>query len=601
MIKMGGPKIRVELKLKGDQADACVPTFSSRDEIRGDAIVTSQEDLTFNDVYITFEGCVRTYVEKVATASPTSNKTDAFHYFLRLIQPPDISSFADPPVLEAHKTYIFPFNFVMPDQLLPQSCDHEKAADLPEDAHLAPPPSLGDPAMALFGKGVNDDMCPDMARIIYTLRCRISSGRSSGGKLVALADANKKIRILPVVDEAPPLRIEGGSNDYCLRKEKTIQKGSFRKKLGRVCVESAQPKSLRLPSPHCQEKSPVTTMATLNIRFDPNDEKCEPPKLVGIGTKLKVATFYASRPIKNQIYKSVEFAYDNHRGLFVDACPLSERNLTNVEWERQTPDENPGPSSADPVDSHSRIPAPSRDYQGHDFFTARIKVPINLPKGNKVFVPTFHNCLVSRIYAIDMCLKLEQAKATILNPVVSLKLPIQISCAPDSSVSRTPSAPETNGSTGESPDNYIRPRNTTAPNSNNDRRPSQILGLAGTNTASSPQSPAHDPNEASTSSTDQKDSANHVAFAEGVSTGPGEGLCHRSSWTIGMTPDRAPQNVRMLEQEHRLQSLSFEGDEAAQIANMASGRDELPPDYAAVGGRWRGRIMGSGPRRMSGT
>lgn len=601
---IGSPKLRIDIKLTGDQGGACVPTFTTREEIQGQAIVTSEEDVAFNDVYITFEGCVRTYVEKVATASPTANKTNAFQFFLRLAQPLDTESFPDPPVLEAHKSYIFPFKFVVPERLLPQSCDHEKAADLPEDAHLELPPSLGDPALALFGKGVSDDMCPDMARIVYTLRCRITSGRSSDGKLVTRADACKKVRILPTVDEAPPLRIAGGSNDYCLRKEKSIQRGTFRKKLGRVCIESAQPRSLQLhPSHHHQDKSSITTMTSVNVRFDPNDANFEPPKIVCISTKLKVATFYASRPIKNQIYKSVDFSYDNYRGLFVDSCPLAERNLTNVEWKLRLPEDNPSPSGEDPMDSHSRIPVPSRDYKGQNFYTARVTVPISLPKGNRVFVPTFHNCLVSRVYAIDMCLKFEQQRATILHPVVELKLPIQISCAPDPEAGGVPSAPEPVFSVGEPPENYITPRNIVSPNGHLVRRSNASPEPSRTDGERSPEAQSQGPvNADSTNGTDEKEPIDqHVAFAEGVSTGPGEGLCHRSSWTTGMTPDRAPYSVRMLGQEQRFQSLSFEGDEAAQMASMAAVQDELPPDYATIGGRWRGRITGSGLRRLSGS
>lgn len=159
------PKPVFEVNLTDDQKDAFVPQYTSLDEIKGDVSITAICDMSFDDIYITFEGSTRTFIEKVATTAPTNGRTDAFHNFIRLQQPMDPSAFPNPRVFEAGKMYKFSFTFVVPDTLLPQACLHPKKPGFPEDGHMALPPSLGDPLVASMGKSLMDDMAPDMGSI----------------------------------------------------------------------------------------------------------------------------------------------------------------------------------------------------------------------------------------------------------------------------------------------------------------------------------------------------------------------------------------------------------------------------------------------------
>ena len=159
------PKAVVEVTLTDDQKDEFVPRYTSFDEIKGEVSVTAQCDTSFDDIYITFEGSTRTFVDKVASTSPSSSRTEGFHNFVRLVQPMDLSAFSDSRIFEAKKTYKFRFNFVVPDKLLPQACGHDKKAGFPEGGHLTAPPSLGDPLVASMGKSLMDDLAPDMSTI----------------------------------------------------------------------------------------------------------------------------------------------------------------------------------------------------------------------------------------------------------------------------------------------------------------------------------------------------------------------------------------------------------------------------------------------------
>lgn len=307
-------KPAIEIALCDEQQSSFIPSYTTLDEIKGEASITASSDTNFDEVFITFEGATRTFVEKIATTSPTNGRTEAFQSFLRLVQPMCPASFPEPRVLEAGKTYKFPFTFVVPERLLPQSCTHPKQSTFPEGGHLALPPSLGDPMVASMGKSLMDDMGPDMGTIAYAVKCRITHGRGPSGKIRILMETSKKLRIIPAVPEAPPLSVEGGlQDDYRLRKEKTIKKGLFKSKLGCLVMESVQPSSLRLPPLRSNSDSPVTTMATVNVRFDPADETSQPPRLNTLQAKLKVATFFASVPLQEIPRKSSDFHFSSVR------------------------------------------------------------------------------------------------------------------------------------------------------------------------------------------------------------------------------------------------------------------------------------------------
>ena len=113
-------KLIVNITLNNEQEDAFVPSFTTLDKIDGIVSIISPFDLNFEDVHITFQGTVRTYVEKVATSASTTGRTQAHHHFLRLFQPIDEAHIPEGRIAKAGQTYQFPFTFVVPERLLPQ-------------------------------------------------------------------------------------------------------------------------------------------------------------------------------------------------------------------------------------------------------------------------------------------------------------------------------------------------------------------------------------------------------------------------------------------------------------------------------------------------
>lgn len=431
-------KPAITIALHDDQRDVFVPSYTTLDKVQGDVTIVAPYDTSFDQIYITLEASVKTFVEKMATASPTNYRTEAFQVFLRLLQPLNLDAFDGNSLLKAGRTYKFPFTFVIPQKLLPQSCEHVL------DAHLNLPPSLGDPMTASLKKTLLDDMAPEMSVISYAIRARITNGRGSTGKPIIMAENSKKIRIVPTVDEEPPLVIYGGlKDDYILRNQKEIKKGLFKSKLGTLTLESAQPKSLRLPALKSNKTCPITTMATVNVRFDPSEESAQPPRLNTLCAKLKASTFFSSVPMSELPSKATESPSDSTRGVFVQTIPLSSRCIASAQWERHdaracdAPPATDGQNSAFSTPSTRATLEPSSAHEAKIFYTSQILVPITLPRSCKVFVPTFHSCLVSRVYSLGLHLSIQSPSPTITNPSVQLKLPIQISAEgnPDASTS----------------------------------------------------------------------------------------------------------------------------------------------------------------------
>ena len=412
-----GLRKRTELEIVLDGETDFVHSYSTYDEIKGHVDLKFEKDTAFDDVNVTFEGQSNTYVEKIATTAPTTGRTTGRHTFLKVQQPIGEGLLPENGILEAGVTYTLPFTFVVPDRLLPFICSHKVDVDEIRREHTQLPPSLGDPSVSGDGHILMDDLAPDMSKIQYAIRVRITKWNAVG-RLLELADKSERIRIVPGKEEAPPVSVDDSESDYVMRKEKSVKKGLFKiGKVGRLTAETTQPRSLRLPHPQKRQIEPVSTMAIINLRFDPASPDDLPPQLDSIVSKLKVYTFFGAAP-----YKVIPEArrHDNWstlNGIYPESVSLSSRALSTVSWTRHSSSERGESFSSSDLSrrpsgfstmSNSSIPEPSCAYEtGSLFYTAKLPVPIALPTSTgstrpKVFVPTFHSCIVSRTYSVEL-------------------------------------------------------------------------------------------------------------------------------------------------------------------------------------------------------
>lgn len=432
-------KSEIDIFLDGEAE--FIRSYSTYDEIKGRVDIKFDKDTSYDDVNITFEGQSFTYVEKIASTAPTTGRTTGRHTFLKVSQPIPDGVLPANGTFEAGVTYSVPFTFVVPESLLPFICSHRADHEEVRKEHLQLPPSLGDPTVSGEGNTLMDDLAPDMSRISYGVRARITKWNAVG-KLLELADKTERVRVIPAREEAPPLNVEESEADLVMRKEKSVRKGLFKiGKIGRLTAETSQPRSLRLPHPRKRQTEPISTMATINLRFDPASYEDMPPQLDSIVSKLKVYTFFGAAPYK--IIPEVR-RHDNWstlHGVYPESVALSSRCLSTVSWVRHDPSERESFSSSDlsrrpsvySNSSTSSIPEPSEAYQsGSHFYTASVLVPIALPAPTsstrpKAFVPTFHSCIISRTYALDLNLSFRTPGTNVTNSHVTLKTPIQIS------------------------------------------------------------------------------------------------------------------------------------------------------------------------------
>src|SRR4051794_9420264 len=141
-------------------------------------------------------------------------------------------------------------------------------------------------------------------------------------------------------------------------------------------------------------------------------------------TKLKAHTFFTAVPWSDFPHLSEDRKYPKHSsGDYTESMRLSTRSITSVRWKK-----------CFAADSISIVQGPvALTNHGlsssNTYYTASIIVPIALPK-SKAFPPTFHSCLVSRIYSLDIALSYCNSKPTLLHATLSLRVPLLIKCHP---------------------------------------------------------------------------------------------------------------------------------------------------------------------------
>lgn len=448
-------------------------SFTTHEKLEGVVSIVSPCDISFDDIDVEFVGTSRTYVERLTTAAAISGRSEAFHQFLKLQQPGLPELYPEGRVLVAGHKYDFPFVFVIPDQLLPRICQHRVVSDTVRNAHLNLPPSLGCGSAGdreegdAEDKAMHDDMCPEMASIRYGVFAKVSRNKEQGGEIVrtTIESKAKRVRVMPARGEEPPLDTEGKESEYTMRRERMIRKGVLKGKLGTLVMEAVQPSAMMLRS---ESGAHSNSMANIRLRFDPADDKALPPRLGSLDSKIKVCTYFAStaRPIfPGKATAISEIA----QGMHCEQFDLPKRSVARTEWTKHEPGERPAPERRDSGLSTSSMHAnfarsiftkPSAAYKGGSYFTAVLEMPIALPE-KKTFVPTFHTCLVSRIYQLKFELGLQTAGIV---GSVDLRVPFQITSGdPDSRSSsrRSSYASSIGEETAEDVSAFFQPRDVT--------------------------------------------------------------------------------------------------------------------------------------------
>ncbi|RDL42554.1 Uncharacterized protein BP5553_02533 [Venustampulla echinocandica] len=438
--------------------------YTTYDALSGKVDITAPNSSRFDEIQISLEGVVKTYAISLAPTTAAAAKSNAVHRFLRMAMPIAESDYPQPRIAEAGRTYTFPFNFVVPDQLLPRSCSHDCPADHVREAHLQLPPSMGDREVSQ-----RDDLAPEMTKVQYAIRVKVVRTSATDGKQVVLTEGLKMLNIIPAVAAAPPLNVTK-DDEYVLSKTKTLKKGLFSGKLGKITASAAQPNAIILPAPNSSTTTAATTMAKIQLRFDPHDESSQPPRLGGLSTKIKASSFFSVRPVPSiPTHNNPTSQIEPHKGVYHTSVPLSSRCVESVSWTQHLPGlactrrdsaSSSGSSSSD--DSNRRASDLKPDVL---HYTATIVVPITLPS-TKAWIPTFHNCLASRIYILDLSLSIHTPGAGVPAYNIGLHLPVQIAAASNFMAPPALTAAEEAAELAASADEHLRPRVMEVPSEN---------------------------------------------------------------------------------------------------------------------------------------
>ncbi|KAJ5639065.1 uncharacterized protein N7484_006927 [Penicillium longicatenatum] len=416
------PKIEIDLE---GQKPGLVTSYTTGDYIEGIAKITVDHETRFDEIEIVLQGTSHTTVERAACPGRTGSQ----QMFLKLRQPIEDTDYPTPRVLEAGRTYSFPFTFVVPARLLPQVCMHAKKNNHIHRSHTMLPPTLGDSMVSADGKTLIDDMAPDMSQIAYIVRVTVLK-RSGHHESKTLANVAKKVRIIPTVEEEPPLNTVDHTN-YCTRKEKTVKRGFLRGKQGQLVAAALQPKPICLLPPSCETHDTVSTVAKVQLRFDPVGNE-QPPRLGSMTSKIRASTYYSANPWEDFPCQSGALVAQVGQGLYTDTVSLSSMCVASAKWEKHSSSErrdSVNSASSSSTDSSVDSTGPSASFTGDTYYTASLVVPVSLPS-SKTFVPTFHSCLMSRTYSLDCSLSYHTPGANVLTPTISLRLPIQVITQP---------------------------------------------------------------------------------------------------------------------------------------------------------------------------
>ncbi|KAL3478421.1 hypothetical protein BJX99DRAFT_224466 [Aspergillus californicus] len=383
--------LSVDIQVQSPQSalgsNSYVPSFATGETITGVVSITSQSDLAFENLHIYFIG-------EQSTSIPSNNPAKASHEFLKLIQQIDPSTLPTPRVLQKKRKYEIPFSFEVTDYLPSSACPHS-ANPLVKAAHLHVPPSCGDASISGFGGKLRDDSAPAACKVAYAIVAKLERPSLTTGVQETMIERRLKIRIKPLANDValPELPVAALSEEYRLYHEETVLE-SGKRPVGQLAVSVQQPDCFNHPLR--DSISLVSKAIRVSLVYTPNSSK-PPPELKSLRGQIIVTTIYTTTLTETQHPIPRRKDLFNRPVNYKDAeLPLSIPSLPQLRWTRS---------------------------EGN--YTATLLIPVTLPK-DKSFIPTFHSCLISRVYSLAFQLSVQGVSAPL-----KMRVPMQIAAERD--------------------------------------------------------------------------------------------------------------------------------------------------------------------------
>ncbi|KAL2258457.1 hypothetical protein VTK26DRAFT_8221 [Humicola hyalothermophila] len=451
--KASFPKSDVNITLN-DHYNSKVYTSSS--PVSGEVAITTRRHVPFDRIQVFLLGTTKASFESSAGAFRSVT-----HTFLKMMMPIPESTYPSPRVLQPGQTYTIPFNFVIPSQLTINACDHQRLSDQVQDHHLLLPPTMGG--------WQRDDLSPSTARVQYNIVARVVRDDVVDGvaKPIRIVEATRDIQVLPASHEEPPLNITDKDTLYRMSRTKTLRRNLFSSKLGRVTAEAVQPSAAVLSSDGRRVMShPV---ARVKLTYEPASSSSSPsipPTITAVSSKLTAHTYFSSGTITtfpNLGDWSAEPLVCDRRGHYASSVALPAVTLGEQPAWTTTP---PPPTTTTTTTTTTPEPLVRQDsgYCGSSSesesdntkkksnnntnkgtiktppsatttTTTTLTIPLALPTDRKTFLPSFHSCIASRVYTLQLTLRLSAPTFTSgggggggggASTSVSLVVPLQV-------------------------------------------------------------------------------------------------------------------------------------------------------------------------------
>ncbi|KAM7222788.1 arrestin [Rhypophila decipiens] len=427
--KLPYPKSDIRVNLTNHFASK---VYTSSSPVTGNVTITTKRHVRFDAIQILLIGTSKTrVVESLGTPQ------DVTHTLLKMAMPIPESSYPVPRVLESGHTYTFPFNFVIPNHLTINACNHPMDSNRLLDQHVLLPPSMGN-----WDK---DDMAPQMAKIEYTIKARVLHQPDLGSSTLRIMEATQTLKVLPASIEEPPLSITEHDRLYTMCQSKSVRKTVLATKLGVLTAEGIQPGPAILRSDGLGMVSP--TAGQIRLKFEPASVDTPPPKVTNVTGKVAAHTFFSSGTISNfpNMGHWNEQFVDHKRGVYSTTAALPpvlfkpskwQQHLTSTARRDSGYSTDNGPEVAVESDSGSSTnpqrrrgsrqstqSSSSKKQASPIFHSTTQDVQFSLPVEKKTFIPTFHSCIVSRVYTLQLSLTVAIGSTT---KTVSLILPLQV-------------------------------------------------------------------------------------------------------------------------------------------------------------------------------
>jgi hypothetical protein len=285
-----------------------------------------------------------------------------------------------------------------------------------------------------------DDMAPEMSQVEYAIKARVLAQPDMDGRPIKLLEGYQHIQVLPAGIEDPPLSLTKNDKAYTLTKTKSLRKSLFSSKIGRITASAAQPSAIAIAA---DGRTASSSTATVNLHFEPTSSDVPPPKINTVSAKLTATTYFSASPmtkLPNLGLGRHEFSIDQ-RLSYQTSVSLFSTNVEKVTWRQQIASQarrdsgysSDGAANNSDTSENRAANLRTKSRSSPIYHAAALAIPFNIPTTKKMFIPTFHSCLISRVYTLNLTLSVGSS-----NTSVSLALPIQMVVEGESAVDPMP-------------------------------------------------------------------------------------------------------------------------------------------------------------------